>query len=89
MYCLDYMNNYKKADYNKKCFEDFFKDMLSLSKDIYDISTEMFKILLIMKDSPELFPQPKGKNANNRYGKSIEECNILFNRLSKKTKCNR
>ena len=82
-YCMN-MQNFTKADYSKKCINDLLKDMSSIASDSYLMSMEMLKVFMIAKDSPELFPQPKGKNANNRYGKSIEECNEIYDRLSKK-----
>ena len=81
-YCMN-LSNFNKPDYTKRCVNDLLKDMVSLSGDSYTMSIEMLKVFDLAIKSPELFPQPKGKNANNRYGKSIEECNAIYKQLSK------
>ena len=81
-YCMN-LSNFNKPDYQKRCVNDLLKDMVSISGDSYNMSIEMLKVFDLAIKSPELFPQPKGKNANNRYGKSLEECNEIYKKLSK------
>ena len=83
MYCMN-LANFNKSDYTKRCVNDLLKDMISISGDSYNMSMEMLEVFKLAIKSPELFPQPKGKNANNRYGKSREECNEIYKRLSKR-----